>query len=230
MELYCEQKKKSKALQPNMSARRKGNHNNEGAGSSSNYDSQNKIKKTSGATNVGISAHGSPDIAWTDAGGGEGKKPKGVGHEIFGNEIKGDGAPKVFYNFSNTNKTTDDEDDGTPSNIHDNSITALNRAECVGISDFHNVNLMSNASQDQCGREGKEDFPNFNPSAIHDNIIYAEESTKVGLHDFNNTKYYKTTSTKDHVKADGGGSIPKGRRSSDHHRLGKKKNTKMNQS
>ncbi|CAB4293153.1 unnamed protein product [Prunus armeniaca] len=168
-----------------MSARRKGIHNNEGAGSSRNYYPKNEINKTSGSTDVGIFPHSSSDTVWPNARGGEGKKPKGVGEDISGNEIKGDGAPEGFHDFSNTNKTTNEEDYCVTSNIHNNSITAVNGAECVGMVNFHNTNLMSNAGQGQGGREGREDFPNPNPSAMGHNIcsnnISAVRSEKVGV-------------------------------------------------
>lgn len=193
-ELYCAQKeKKSKALYPNMSARRQGIHNNEGAGGSRNYDPQNVINETSGATDVGVFPLGSSDTVWTNARGGEGKKPKGVGEDISGNKIKGDGAPKGFHNFSNTNKTTNEEDYCATRNIHDNRVTAVNGAECVGMDNFHNTNLMR-GSQGQGGREGREDFPNRNPSAIGHNIysnkIRADGSRKVGYNNFGNTTQY----------------------------------------
>ncbi|CAB4262570.1 unnamed protein product [Prunus armeniaca] len=183
----CAQKKrKSEALLLNMSARVKGIHNNEGAGSSRNDYPDNKITKTNDSTDVGIFTHGSSDTVWTNARGGEGKKPKGVGKDISGNKIKGDGAPDGFRNFSNTNKTTNEEDYCVTSDIHKNSITAGNGAECVGMDNFHNTtNLLRNASQGQ-GAIGHN---------IYSNNISADGSEKAGFNNFGNTntQYSETT-------------------------------------
>ncbi|PQM40313.1 uncharacterized protein Pyn_22913 [Prunus yedoensis var. nudiflora] len=129
-------------------------------------------------------------------GGGGGTKPKGDGYNIRGNNIKGDGDRKAFHNFSNIEynlKTTNTEDDGSTSqaNIRKNTITERNGASYVGMINFHNVDVWSNAGQGQGGRQGNKGFPK--PKGISHNICYnkisAYKSTKVGLQNFGNIRY-----------------------------------------
>ncbi|CAB4262578.1 unnamed protein product [Prunus armeniaca] len=65
----------------------------EGYGSNSRYDPLNDINKKNDATDVGISSsRSSHDVDWSDAGrGGQGKVPKGGGHNIRRNTIIGKG-------------------------------------------------------------------------------------------------------------------------------------------
>ncbi|CAL8991170.1 unnamed protein product [Prunus brigantina] len=149
-----------------------------GYGSNSRYDPLNDINKKNDATDVGISSsRSSHEVDWSDAGGGgQGKVPKGGGHNIRSNTIIGDGAEKGFHNFRNGT-----EDDGGRNNyISENEIRARTGASNVGMSNFHN--------QDGEGRgEGKKP-----KSVVGHNIcvnkISADTSTNVGLHDFGNIK------------------------------------------
>lgn len=135
-------------------------------------------------------------------GGGGGTKPKGDGYNISGNDIKGDGDRKAFHKFGNIEynlKTTNTEDDGSTSqaNILGNTITAHNGASYVGMFNFHNVDVWSNAGQGQGGRQGNKGFPKLKGIShnICNNKISAYKSTNVGLQNFGNIRYNcKTTS------------------------------------
>ncbi|VVA39090.1 PREDICTED: LOC109946471 isoform X1 [Prunus dulcis] len=135
-------------------------------------------------------------------GGGGGTKPKGDDYDIRGNNIKGDGDGKAFHKFGNIEynlKTTNTEDDGSTSqaNIRRNTITASNGASYVGMFNFHNVDVWSNAGQGQGGRQGNKGFPKLKGirhNICHNNIS-ADRSTNVGLQNFGNIRYNcKTTS------------------------------------
>ncbi|CAL8991194.1 unnamed protein product [Prunus brigantina] len=150
----------------------------EGYGSSSRYDALNDINKKNHATDVGISSsRSSDDVDWSDAGGGgQGKVPKGGGHNIRSNTIEGEGAEKGFHNFRNGS-----EDDGGRSNyISENKIRARNGASNVGMSNFHN-------QDGEGGGEGKKPKSVVGHN-ICDNKISADTSMNVGLHDFGNIK------------------------------------------
>ncbi|XP_020409781.1 uncharacterized protein LOC109946440 [Prunus persica] len=135
-------------------------------------------------------------------GGGGGTKPKGDGYNIRGNNIKGDGDRKAFHKFGNIEynlKTTNTEDDGSTSqaNIRRNTITASNGASYVGMFNFHNADVWSNAGQGQGGRQGNKGFPKLKGIShnICNNKIRANKSTNVGLQNFGNIRYNcKTTS------------------------------------
>ncbi|XP_021831105.1 N66 matrix protein-like isoform X3 [Prunus avium] len=130
-----------------------GNHTG-GYGSNSGYDPLN-------------------DVNWSSAGrGGQGKVPKGDGHDIRSNTIIGDGAEEGFHNFRNGTEV-----DGGSSNISDNEIRACNEASNVGMSNFHN--------QDAEGGGEPKSVVGHN---ICDNKISADTSTNVGLDDFGNIK------------------------------------------
>lgn len=113
------------------------------------------------------------DVNWSSAGrGGQGKVPKGDGHDIRSNTIIGDGAEEGFHNFRNGTEV-----DGGSSNISDNEIRACNEASNVGMSNFHN--------QDAEGGGEPKSVVGHN---ICDNKISADTSTNVGLDDFGNIK------------------------------------------
>ncbi|KAL6293768.1 hypothetical protein ACE6H2_001910 [Prunus campanulata] len=148
----------------------------------------NYNRKTTSTKDHGKAAGGS--CSAQGQGGSGGKKPKGDGLNISRNNIKGDGVPKAYHNFSNFEcnlKTTNTEDGGSTNQftIFKNNITARNGSSNVGMFNFHNVNI--DAAQAQGGFLKPEKLGIRHN--IKGNTIEAVNSRKVGIQDFGNIKY-----------------------------------------